>query len=879
MIATYRVQLTPDFDFDRAAGIVDYLASLGVSHLYASPYLQAKTGSTHGYDVVDQETINVELGGEQGRNWLVRTLAENGMGHILDIVPNHMAIGTAENRWWWDVLENGPSSRYAAFFDVDWEYPVGEAHNRILLPILGDRYGRVLESGSLGIERRGGSFILRYFDNVLPLAPRSIADLLTRAADATESEELGFLASALARLPGPEETDQARKDRRHRDKEIVRRYLAELLDSRPILRRAVEAEVEALVADFDRLDEMHEAQNYRLAYWRLARSDLGYRRFFDINSLIGLRMEDPLVFYTTHRRVLEWLADGSLSGVRVDHPDGLRDPTGYLERLRAEAPDALIFVEKILERDEPLPTRWPVEGTTGYDFLNVANQFLIDPAGEGPLTDFYAYYTGEQRSFGELLTECKRRVIDELLTSDLNRIVELVLRIFAERRRLRDYSRAEVSEALREILVAFPVYRTYVGPGEGPPREIDAAVIDLAVRSAQATREEIDGDLPAFLSELLKGQVTGRLEEDVRLRFQQLSGPVMAKGAEDTAFYRYNRFVALNEVGGDPEAFGRSAQSVHDFLSERQASWPRAMNAGSTHDTKRGEDTRARLAVLSEMPDAWQEFVHAASVITEADHTHGMPDRNLEYQFYQNLVGTWPIDVERILQATEKSMKEAKTHTSWTAPDPAYEDAVRSFVRGALGREDFVTLVDDFVGRIVHAGRRNSVMATLLRMTAPGIPDIYQGCETWSHSLVDPDNRRTPDYLALRALAESPPEIATTDDDWNSGRVKMLTIRTALAIRRQYPEDFGPTGAYLPLEVTGDGADCYLFFRRGRHVVVGLRRFPLRGEVTAAVELPAGRYRNAFTGGAVPGGRRELPALFGDLPGTLLTAQEEETDS
>ena len=757
MNATYRLQLTPDFDFDAAAAVVPYLAELGVSHVYASPYLQATPGSTHGYDVVDPSKINEELGGEKGRSWFCRALDEAGMGHILDVVPNHMAIGGPENAWWWDVLENGPSSRFASFFDVDWEYPPGESRNRILLPVLGDHYGRLIESGELRLERVEGSFFFRYYEHVVPVSPRSLSGLLTRAARTVDSDELGFLASALDYLPLSSATDRTSVYRRHRDKEVIRTYLAELLDRQPNVRRAVDAEVERVNTEPDLMDALHEGQNYRLALWRLARSDLGYRRFFDINTLIGLRMEDEEVFYETHRRVLEWLQDGSLQGVRVDHPDGLRDPRQYFQRLRNATPDGWIFGEKILEEGEGLPPDWPIEGTTGYDFLNAVNRLLVPPEAEERFTEFYRYFTGEQRTYEEVLHAAKHQVLEELFASDVYRLVELFLQICGRHRRYRDFSRDDVAAAISEVLVSFPVYRTYVvadtaRAGDQFVTDADRTVIDQAIAEAQERLPDTDGELFEFLKSVLILESSGETEGEFVMRFQQLSGPVMAKGAEDTAFYVYNRLCALNEVGGNPGHFGSTVEEFHQFMATRARDWPNAMSTASTHDTKRSEGARARIAALARVPDRWEEFVHAASVHNEQYREEGTPDRNLEYLIYQNLIGAWPIDFDRIWTFTEKAMREAKTYTTWTNQDPEYEGRVRAFLEGAMADETFLKMVEEFADEISLAGWKNSFAATLIRFTAPGVPDTYQGCELWSHTLVDPDNRGAVDYGRRKEL-------------------------------------------------------------------------------------------------------------------------------
>lgn len=910
MIASYRLQLTPDFDFDAAAAVVPYLAELGVSHVYASPYLQATPGSTHGYDVVDHGRVNEELGGEKGRDWFCRSLDEAGMGHILDIVPNHMAIGGPENAWWWDVLENGPSSRYAGFFDVDWEYPPGESRNRILLPVLGDHYGRLIESGEVRLERSEGSFFFRYYEHVVPVSPRSLSGLLTRAARSVDSDELGFLASALDYLPLSSATDRSSIYRRHRDKEVIRSYLATLLDGQPNVRRALDAEIERVNAEPDLMDALHEAQNYRLALWRLARSDLGYRRFFDINTLIGLRMEDEEVFYETHRRILEWLRDGSLQGVRVDHPDGLRDPRQYFQRLRSATPEGWIFGEKILEGEEALPEDWPIEGTTGYEFLNAVNRLMIPPAAEDRFTEFYHYFTGELRSYEEILHESKHLVIQDLFASDVYRLVDLFLQICSRHRRYRDFSRDDVTAAISELLAAFPVYRSYVvadrrqgaTPGVEGVSERDRGIIEQAVAEAKDRREEIDEELFSFLRDVLTLESSGESEGEFVMRFQQLSGPVMAKGAEDTAFYVYNRLSALNEVGGDPGHFASSVEEFHERMEARAQRRPLAMSAGSTHDAKRSEDTRARIGVLACRPDRWEEFVHAASVHNERYREENTPDRNLEYLIYQNLLGAWPISFDRIWTFAEKAMREAKTYTSWTSQDPVYEGRVRAFLEGIMQDDAFISMVEDLVDEIRLPGWKSSFVATLIRFTAPGIPDTYQGCELWEHSLVDPDNRSPVDYEERRELLRRVTEATPGEifGDWPSGMPKLHLIRSALALRAERPESFGASGGYTALPIApGEGAGdtpgtapgageagAFVAYLRGDDVLVLARRYGFSAEtgpVGAAANaqaagptltVPEGSWTERLSGRRVDGGTHPVAEVLGELPGILLVRED-----
>lgn len=884
--ATYRIQLSADFDLDQAAGIASYLERLGVSHAYASPYLQAAPGSTHGYDVVDHGRVNVELGGEKAHSWFCRSLDEHGLGQVLDIVPNHMAIAGSDNTWWWDVLENGPSSRYASYFDVDWSVQHEEG-NRILLPILGDHYGRVVEAGEIRLERSGGTFLIRYYEHVFPVAPRSLVDLLSRAAEAVDSADLGFISSALDYLPLPTATDRPSTQRRHRDKEVIRIQLTRLLDEQPAVRRAVDDEVRRMNEDPDLMDGLLADQNYRLALWRIASSDLGYRRFFDINNLVALRIEDDEVFRDTHRLILGWLTDGTLQGVRIDHPDGLRDPEQYFRRLRDQAPEAWIVAEKILHRGERIPDAWPVEGTTGYDFMTMTDGLFVAAENETSFTDFYHYFTAEPTDYREVLREKKYMVMNDLLGSDLNRLTELAMQVCLEHRRYRDYGRDEVGHALTEIVASFPVYRTYVRAGLGEVRDEDRDVIETVVTEARERRPEIDGELFEFLKGVMLLEYPGDAERELVMRLQQLTGPVMAKGAEDTAFYSYNRFTMLNEVGGDPGVFGTEAAALHEEYRERAAHSPRAMLSSSTHDTKRAEDVRMRLAVLSEIPAEWEQFVHSASVQNESHRTDGQPDRNMEYLIYQTLVGAWPIDTDRMLTYVEKASREAKTHTSWTAQNAEYEAALRSFVEGIMEDDEFMAMAEELVGRIRTAGWVNSLAMTALKLTAPGVPDVYQGSELWNLSLVDPDNRRPVDFAAReRMLSElsklSPVEIM---DRLDEGLPKLWLINRALALRASLPDAFGPDGDYEPLEAGGNAAaHCFAFVRgseaAGQAVTV-VPRLPLTlggkwGETY--LKLPPGKWKNVLTDERYDSGKVRVSKLVGTVPVCLL-AREGRGDS
>ena len=870
--ATYRVQLHAGFGFDAAAGIADYLAALGVSHLYCAPYLQAAPGSRHGYDVVDPTRVNGELGGAAGHQRLLEALERHALGQILDIVPNHMAIGS-ENPWWWNVLENGPSSPYASYFDVDWDPPEERLRNVILVPILADHFGRILEAGEIRLERADATFLVCYEDHAFPISPRTLDGLLSSAAARSGSDTLAFLADAFGRLPRAGVLDRESRQRRHRDHGVLTELLGRLLAAEPAVTAAVDETIAAWNRDPDALDALLERQNYRLAFWRAASRDLGYRRFFDINTLVALRTEDEAVFDGTHALILQWLRDGQLDGLRIDHIDGLRRPEEYLRRLRNAAPGAWIIVEKILGSGERLPDSWPVAGTTGYDFLNEAGGLLVDPEGEQPLTDFYVEFTGESVDAASLVREKKLLVLKDALAPDVARLADLWLRICERHRRHRDYSRHDLTEALREVAAAFPVYRTYVG--EETESEAGVRHVHDALDRANAVRADLDPSLFAFLGDLLLLRVPGDLERELAMRVQQLTGPAMAKGVEDTVFYCLNRLTCLNEVGADPGRFGTTVDEFHRHCAWTARHRPQTLVATSSHDTKRSEDVRARIALVSEIPGRFAEAVRAWSALNECRRRDGMPDRNAEYLLYQTLIGAWPIEVDRVAAFMEKAAREAKVHTTWTQPDEAYEERLRSFVRGALADPDFTAAVERFVAPLVEPGRVNSLALTLLKLTAPGVPDLYQGTELWDLSLVDPDNRRPVDYARRRqllaALDGATPETLWSRSD--EGLPKLWVIRQALRLRRQLPHLFGCDGGYEPLIAQGAKAGLVVGFVRGGGAATIVPRLPLGlgGEWgDTAVTLPAGRWRNVLTGDTMHGGTIDVKTLLGRFPVALL---------
>ena len=880
-VSTYRLQLHKGFTFADAAAIAPYLWELGISHVYSSPYLQAAPESMHGYDVVDHQRVNEELGGEAAFERFAKTLGENGLGQVLDIVPNHMAIG-AQNRLWWDVLENGQSSRYASFFDIDWMPAEARLREKVLVPVLADQYGRVLEAGEIKVSRRGADFSVEAAGQMLPAAPTSLPGLLEKAADYAGSDVLRFAAASLGRLPSPTFEDRRAVLARHRDASVIGKMLETLCTEDSRICQALDRAVSELNANHDELDEFLNAQNYRLSYWKTADQQLGYRRFFDVNSLIGLRMERPHVFEETHALVLEWLRRGVLDGVRVDHPDGLRDPKQYFERLREAAPTAWIIGEKILAASEFLRDEWPIEGTSGYDFLNVALGLLVKPEGMAELTKVYAEFTSEPVDFPSIAHEKKIAVTQEALGSDVNRLASIFVDICESHRNQRDYTRAEIRRAIREIASCFALYRTYVVPQRNEITEEDRYSIHCAIQCAKDNRTDIDAGLFDFFEQVLTLEEGGRLESEFVLRFQQFTSPVMAKGVEDTAFYCYNRLTAMCEVGGDPGRDGLSVENFHAYEVKIQATHPETMTTLSTHDTKRADDVRARLTVLSEIPHEFADAIQRWTRLNESKKTASLPDRNSEYFLYQTMIGAWPINAERTKQYMQKAMREAKQQTSWTANNKEYEDALNGFIDALFSDKAFVLDLEAMVGRLLIPGRINSLTQTLLKHMAAGVPDMYQGAEAWDLSLVDPDNRRPVDYdlrrqLLVQAKSQSVMEVAAKlADAHDAGLPKLFLVHHCLTLRREHPEWFGAEASYKPLIAEGTKAQCLVAFSRSEQVLTFATRLPLTVGSDwsgTSVQLPDGTWRNRLSGQVIAGGRVEVGELLRDFPVALLVRE------
>lgn len=876
----YRLQLHSGFTFDDAAAVARYLKSLGISHIYCSPYLQAAKGSQHGYDVVDHQMVNSEIGGEEGHARFCAALQELGMGQLLDIVPNHMATGL-ENQYWWDVLENGPSSRFSTWFDIDWNSPEVKLQNKILIPVLGGQYGKVLSAGQLRIDYDGTSFEARYMDHVFPLAPRSLAIPVSMAAKRIDAPTLGFIADSLARLPQPDPGQDEAVAARHRDKTVLFELLQSFCRDTPGALDAISQVTSEVNRDIDCLDAILNLQHYRLAYWRTADQELGYRRFFDINSLIGLRVERPHVFNATHTRILEWLRNGIIDGVRVDHPDGLRDPQQYFTRLRSAAPEAWILAEKILQPSEILRANWPVDGTTGYDFLNICNGILVNGEGLSEIDTVCREFTGRAEDFETLAWSKKLAVENEALGSDVNRLAQLFVEICENNRDQRDYTRAEIRRAIREVAAGFAIYRTYVVPERKEIAEEDEISIHNAVSIANTRRTDIDSGLFDFIGDVLALRARGQLENEFLLRFQQFTSPVMAKGVEDTAFYCFNRMVGLNEVGASPERNGVTLAEFHQFCDRTHMFYSRTMNTLSTHDTKRSDDVRARLAVLTEISGTWRAALRRWSRMNRFFKIGEFPDRNTEYFLYQTMIGAWPISIERTIAYMEKAVREAKEQTSWTQQNKEFEDALRSFIQRIYGSTEFIADLEDFVSRILLPGRINSLTQTLIKCTAPGVPDNYQGSEIWDLHLVDPDNRGPIDYDARRSMlaeleAGMPAEEILKRMD--NGLPKLWVIFKALHLRREHPVWFGKDSPYLPMAGNGPRQDHLVAYLRGDNVAVIAPRWNLKlggNFASTTVELPEGTWNHLFTGESFEGGSLRAQNLLKRFPVALLTRNGE----
>jgi len=900
--ATYRLQFHKNFTFRDAETLVPYLAALGISHLYASPLMEARPGSTHGYDIVNHNRFNPEIGSETEFGALVAALHRHGMGLLLDFVPNHMGVGGRDNAWWLDVLEWGETSPYAAYFDINWHPLRADLQGRVLLPVLGDQYGVVLERGEivLRFDADEGSFSAWYYGHRFPISPPGYPVILQHGG-----APLAGLAEEFAGLR--QVVPAAMRDRALE----LKRRLAEAVRD-PAVARAIDAAVATHAgtpgrpASFRRLHRLLEAQHYRIADWHVAAEEINYRRFFNINDLAGLRIEQPELFREAHRLAFDLIERGDVQGLRIDHIDGLFDPAAYCAALQERfAAPLYVVVEKILARYERLP-EWPVAGTTGYDFVGQVSALFVDPGNEAAMTRLYRRVTGRAEDFDAILYTAKKRIMQVNLASEMNVLASRFHRLSMSEWRSRDFTFNGMLTALEEVIAAFPVYRTYVSE-RGCSTE-DRRYIDWAIAQARSLASR---DSPTLL-DFIRGVLTADLPSHSRphdvlrtaMQFQQVTGPVMAKAFEDTAFYRYGRLIALNEVGGDPRRFGMSAAAFHRVTQDRGRNWPRAMVTTATHDTKRGEDARLRIALLSEMPREWGRRVTSWQRLNRRHRSEiegaAVPGRDVEYFFYQTLVGAWPAEfepadaavvedlAERAAAYMLKAVREGKEHSSWSYPDADYEAALARFVTGVLDASrpnPFLADFAEFAQLLARPAAIASLAQLVLKLTVPGVADIYQGGELWDFSLVDPDNRRPVDFDRRRALLAEL-EGATPGDvvaAWQDGREKLYVIRTLLGLRREYP-DLLAAGDYQPLEIgEGRNADRLCAFARlrdGEMLVVAVPRltwglykdgFPADWGATEIV-LPLGKeWREIFTGRVLAGSDRVRAAeLFAGFPVAVL---------
>ncbi len=872
--ATYRVQLHSGFRFADACRMLPYLKALGVSHLYTSPYLKARAGSTHGYDIIDHNALNPEIGDEEAFEALCETLAQHGMRQLIDIVPNHMGVLQADNAWWLDVLENGPASVHAESFDIDWRPPAPEMAGQVLLPLLGDHYGKLLEAGELNLcfDAAAGEFRIHYHDHRFPIDPQHYARIFAAApppalsgeADQEALHGVESLLHALAQLP-PRARGAAERAVRHRDKTIHKRRLAQMVARLPWLGGWIDTCLAAFngtvgqAGSFDRLDGLLRDQAYRLAFWRVAGDDVNYRRFFDVNTLAALRMEREPVFEATHHTILRWLQEGKVHGLRVDHPDGLADPLGYFTRLQSrhaaaqrslddtQGPRALyLVVEKILAEHERLPQEWPVHGDTGYRFSNLVNGLFVDAQNEAAFDRLYAGFIGQRLVYDEVLHGAKLGIISSSLAADLQVLTEALHRIALGDRRTCDFTRNRLKWALTAVAAAFPVYRSYLGArgaSDADRQHLDWACAAAKRRCRTADASEID-----YLRDVLlnaAGEADPARREAMLqfgMRWQQFTAPVMAKAMEDTAFYRYHRLASLNDVGGDPRHFGTSVSAFHAANQYRARFTPHTMLGSSTHDAKRSEDVRTRLDVLSEIPDEWQNALERWSALNQKRATRIdselAPTRNDEYLLYQTLVGVWPLQPpddaalellhQRVQAYMLKAVREAKEETSWIHPNADYEAALSRFVAALLGTREpnpFLKDLQSFVDGVAAFGCFNSLGLVAFKLSSPGVPDIYQGQETWDWSLVDPDNRRPVDvallqrqFASLQALfaadgTADPRALAELRAQWRDGRLKMLLTWRLLQLRERQAALFRD-GAYQAIAAEGRAAAHVVAYAR-----------------------------------------------------------------
>ena len=855
---SYRLQLHKGFTLADARQVLPYLADLGTSHVYLSPCLQAMPGSMHGYDVTDPGRISDDLGGEAAWAAFISTARSLGLRILLDIVPNHMAA-SEHNPWWDDVLAHGPFSEFADFFDIQIP-PSGPF--RVHICLLAHAYGESLEKGELTVEVRNGRPRLKHYDNSWPLCPGSLGALLACDDAGGCFEEL----SRLRELPAAGEADRAD-------------YKRAASRAESLLGQAegqIEAAAERVSRDPVLLDGIVRRQFYALHGWKLAGELVNYRRFFDISSLIGIRTELRPVFEATHARIGRMIDEGQVDGLRIDHPDGLRDPRGYLERLRSRLPDGRIYVEKILENDERLETDLPIDGTVGYEFLAKVNRLWMDDRRTDALTATYADFTGHPVNFGALVREKKLAIVETTFSAAFDRLGKQALEIARADWRSSDLSPRQLREALARVTATLAVYRTYRTAESLHPS--DERVFTEAVQNARIGSPDIEAAAFDFLSSLFSMPRLDSRQEEFIAQWQQLSPAVMAKGVEDTTFYCFDRLVSCNEVGAQASLVGISAEKFHEFCHYLSDTWPNNLLATSTHDNKRSEDVRTRISLLSEMPDRWAEALHQWPQITAPAWRNRTPDRHAEYLLYQTMIGAWPISHERCWQYMLKACREAKIRTSWHEPNTGYEENIRGFVEGVFQIPEFISSLEAFIAPLILPGRINSLAQTLIKMVAPGVPDFYQGTELWDLSLVDPDNRRPVDFELrwelLRQCRSMPAHEAL--QDWDSGLPKLWLIARVLTLRRRLADCFGNASKYQPLVAQGAHLGNLLAFRRGENLIAVVPRFhtTVNGDWgDTRLPLPRGIWKSCFTEATVEGAV-EPARLFAEFPVSLLHRED-----
>jgi (1->4)-alpha-D-glucan 1-alpha-D-glucosylmutase len=893
-VATYRVQFNQDFRFSDATALVPHLDRLGISHVYASPVFAARPSSKHGYDVVDPNRLNPTLGSYEDFDALVQALRDRSMGLLLDIVPNHMAA-SPENAWWMDVLENGPASPYATYFGINWGSARNPLNEKIFLPILGDTYGRVLDKGEIVLTYEDGGFFFNYFEHKLPLSPATYAAILQPSSESLlRNADFAMLVESLQRLPPPTALAWGELEQRAREKDQLKDRLRIIARADAEVRSHIDRNVAEINQSVDRLDALIEEQPYRISYWKVATERINYRRFFDVTDLIGMRVEDQAVFDAGHKFILELIASRKADGLRIDHIDGLADPLGYQKRLPA---DLYLVAEKILARDEELPEAWPVQGTTGYDFLGWSNAFFVEPSGLDRLDSFYRQFAQANESFEDVAYERKLRVISSLFPGEIQDLGAHLASLAEADRNARDLSVRDITQSVMTITASMPVYRTYIDSFEVADR--DRSYVVEACLEARRRNPGLDPLVFDFAERVLTLRFKKWMTEPARLewlrfvrRWQQLSGPVMAKGVEDSAMYVHNRLISMNDVGGIHTPV--STEDLHRFLARRAERWPHTMNATSTHDTKRSEDVRARLNVLSEIPEEW---IRAVTRWTRwlAEHRHDV-DANEEYLLFQTLIGAWPLQSSQIEEFRArmknyviKAGREARTHTSWLQPNIGHESALQSYVDVLFEHQQFQKSFGPLCERVSFYGAMNSLSQLLLKATAPGLPDFYRGAIGWDFSLVDPDNRRPAEFAPLTDFAWKPRDLLET---WRDGRAKVFLTEKLLGYRKGNRELF-EGGDYVPLTATGKRAgNVFAFAKRSGNrwflavvpkfatqLSVGTRMpLGIRAWLDTALVLPDGsplRWKNVITGQNVVARERQLPLLriFDQFPVAILSSR------